>query len=146
MKLTKLQKQLQALNNRLNRYISQAVKATKSMIVGLIIKIARLENQIEICHAHSEKQTVDPFEAAMVEHEKIEGQVDDLIGEFANLESISHGSPKQQRWASYIFARACQQYAWEVVGGEMEMDKACQILQNPSAKWWIDNRFEFGYE
>jgi len=44
----KLEQKLQALQNRLDRYISKAVKATKSMILDLIFAIAKLERMIEV--------------------------------------------------------------------------------------------------
>lgn len=46
--MTKLQRKLQALQNRLDRYISKAVKATKTMILDLIFSISRLERMIEV--------------------------------------------------------------------------------------------------
>ena len=46
--MIKLQRKLQALQNRLDRYILKAVKATKQMIVDLIFAISRLERMIEV--------------------------------------------------------------------------------------------------
>lgn len=44
----KLQRRLQALQNRLDRYISKSVKATRQMILDLIFAISRLERMIEV--------------------------------------------------------------------------------------------------
>ena len=45
--MTKLQKVLRALQQRLDRYISKSVKASKTMILDLIFKIAKLEARLE---------------------------------------------------------------------------------------------------
>lgn len=57
----KLQRKLQALQNRLDRYISKAVKATKAMILDLIFEIAKLERMIEVLveKTESTQMTVD---------------------------------------------------------------------------------------
>lgn len=47
-KMTKLQRKLRALQNRLDRYVSKAVKATKQMVLDLIFQIAKLERMIEV--------------------------------------------------------------------------------------------------
>ena len=51
----KLQRKLQALQNRLDRYISKAVKATRQMILDLIFEIAKLERMIEVLAEKTEQ-------------------------------------------------------------------------------------------
>lgn len=48
----KITQKLQALQHRLNRYITGKLKGSKSIIYGLMIQVMRLEKQIEIAHAH----------------------------------------------------------------------------------------------
>ena len=71
-------------------------------------------------------------------------QAESLSGEFAKLDCISQGSPKQIKWASDIFAnKACDYYARRVLDGALSRENAEKALKNSSAKWWIDNRGVF---
>lgn len=60
--MTKLQCKLQALQNRLDRYISKAVKATKAMILDLIFAISKLERMIEVLAEKTEPKQMTIFD------------------------------------------------------------------------------------
>jgi len=61
--MIKLQRKLQALQTRLDRYISKVVKATKAMILDLIFAISKLERMIEVLAEKTEPKQMTIFDA-----------------------------------------------------------------------------------
>lgn len=76
--------------------------------------------------------------------DKLSDKLDELIGYLARFEPIFKGSQKQSKWAGHIFAKACEQFAIAVLEGDLSQEEAEIKLQNSDAKYWIDNRKEFG--
>lgn len=76
--------------------------------------------------------------------DKLSDKLDELIGHLARFEPIFKGSQKQSKWAGHIFAKACEHFAIAVLDGDLSQEEAEIKLQNSDAKYWIDNRKEFG--
>lgn len=76
--------------------------------------------------------------------DKLSDKLDELIGYLARFEPIFKGSQKQSKWAGHIFAKACEHFAIAVLEGDLSQEEAEIKLQNSDAKYWIDNRKEFG--
>ncbi|MEG3875762.1 hypothetical protein QT972_00060 [Microcoleus sp. herbarium7] len=56
-----------------------------------------------------------------------------------------NGSPKQQSWAQSIRGFAVENWlARAVVSNEMSFDEAVDLVKNPDARYWIDNRKKWG--
>ena len=54
------------------------------------------------------------------------------------------GSPKQIKWAKSIRSFAIERdFAQGVASGRMTFEEAKAKIENPSARWWIDNRKEW---
>lgn len=96
----------------------------------------------QVFEAEKASQTAKEKEAEEMERE--EGN-DTGEGLNAYCDSPVNGSPKQVSWVRSIRGYAIESWlAPAVSSGGMTFENAVSILKNPDAKYWIDNRKEWG--
>lgn len=133
------------------------------MTATLSFKIRTIKNQIAACLreiARGVKSFIDRLVVLeghldkLEEVKQVEKQVKDenyyynlrqaVINKFQDVHHIPlQGSPKQVGWASRIRNEALESLAVDVCEGDKTEVQVWEILKNPSASWWIDNRSEW---